>query len=403
MDTSRRDDLREHIEQFVRLVESQFPPLDGVFSRGLIADVEHWSSDYLYHVVSQLSALSLGITDEDRLPIFGHWFDTRLAMKLNPTRSAGEYGTPEPLALLMIALANLHGANEVLDPCCGIGTLLSHAAAEARQVRNHVELFGQEINVKSWALATLRLFLLGHSTSHLALGDTLRKPAFSVNDKLKKFDRVLCDTPLGLQLHGAEASYALWWDTWDRNSSRISGESAFLRFVISSLKEEGRAIVAVSQSLLFRSGDEARLRERLLSMNFLRAVVGLPGKLRHGSSIETALLVLERIHSGKVLFVNATNLRNESRTYALSSSDIEHLYNLIDLDKEEKGISKLISYSSLRGHNASFVPKHYVSLPDPHRESPDALRSKLKELESEHEDVVRQMNQLLDIMQKKAD
>ena len=403
MDTSGREHLKEHVEELAQLVESQFAPLEGVFTGGLIADAEHWPSDYLYHVVFQLAALSLGIADEDRIPVFGYWFDSRLAMKLSPTRAAGEYGTPEPLARLMVTLADLQNATEVLDPCCGIGTLLSHAAAEARRLQGHIKLFGQEIKFRPWALATLRLFLLGHPTSHLALGDTLREPVFSEKGSLKRFDRILCDTPLGLQFHGSEASNALWWDAWDRNPWRLSGEGAFLRYVLSALKEGGRALVAVSQSLLFRSGDEARLRERLLSMNLLKAVVGLPGKLRHGSSIEVALLVIERVHSGRTLFVNATDLKIDSRSQALSAGAIERLHRLIDYDKEEKGVSKLVDYSTLRGQNASFVPKHYVSPPGPQREDPDALRSKLRELESEHEDVVQRMDHLLEEVQKKAD
>jgi type I restriction-modification system DNA methylase subunit len=403
MDTSGREDLREHVERFAQLIESQFAPLDGVFTRGLIADVGHWPSDYLYHVVFQLSALSLGITDEDRIPVFGYWFDSRLTTKLSPTRAAGEYGTQEPLARLMVALANLQNTTEVLDPCCGIGTLLSHAAAEARRAHGNIKLFGQEIQIRPWALATLRLFLLGHPTNHLILGDTLREPAFLDKGSLKRFDRVLCDTPLGLQFHGPEASNALRWETWDRTPWRLSGESAFLRYVLSTLREEGRAIVAVSQSLLFRSGDEARLRERLLSMSLLKAVIGLSGKLRHGGSIEVALLVIERVYSRKALFVNATDLKIDSRSQALSSGAIERLHRLVDLGKEEKGVSKLVDYSTLRGQNASFVPKYYVSPPGPQREDPDALRSKLKELESEQEYVVQKMDQLLEEVQKKAD
>src|SRR5205823_429466 len=95
---------------------------------GLLSNLQHWPSNFLHHVVFQLSTSSITSLVDDRVPAFGKWFDLRLSALLESSAATGQGITPSSLAQLMVALADLHPDLTLFDPACGIGTLLARAA-----------------------------------------------------------------------------------------------------------------------------------------------------------------------------------------------------------------------------------------------------------------------------------
>ncbi|MFD0888454.1 class I SAM-dependent DNA methyltransferase, partial [Streptosporangium algeriense] len=96
--------------------------------------------------------------------------------------------TRDDVAALMHRLA-VHDGGTVLDPACGVGTLLLQAG----------NALGQEINETNALLTAVRLLLRGARTRIVA-GDSLREDGLS--DELA--DAVVCDPPFNERAWGYE-------------------------------------------------------------------------------------------------------------------------------------------------------------------------------------------------------
>ncbi|MDA0635792.1 N-6 DNA methylase, partial [Nonomuraea sp. MCN248] len=100
--------------------------------------------------------------------------------------------TRDDVAELMVTLVG--DARTVLDPACGVGTLLLHAATgDGRR------LLGQELSESSASIAATRLRLRGADAT-ITAGDAMRHDAFAGEPA----DAVVCDPPFNERAWGYE-------------------------------------------------------------------------------------------------------------------------------------------------------------------------------------------------------
>lgn len=172
--------------------------------------------------------------------------------------------TPSWVANLMVTLTGAAGGR-LLDPTCGIGTLLLAARSAGA-----TELSGQEINRTAARLAVSRLLLAGDG-ARLVVADSLRADAFA--DEL--FDTVLCNPPFGDRSWGYDEltsdprwAYGL--------PPRGESELAWVQHCLAHVRPGGQvAILMPAAAASRRSG--RRIRANLLRSGALRAVISLPG------------------------------------------------------------------------------------------------------------------------------
>jgi type I restriction enzyme M protein len=265
----------------------------------------------------------------------------------------------------MVEIADIPDGATVLDPTCGLGTILSCAHEQAVQQDRDIRLFGQELSPLSWAVCALRLFLLDGNECSIQLGDTLRSPAFSDDGRISKFDRVLCDLPIGASIGDAES---IAYDRLDRFIFGFPGrghaENAFIQHVIASMKVDGCAVVLLSHGFLFRGGADERVRAGLIAAGLVRAVVGLPAKLKPGTALETALMVLGKNDSRQTLFIDASQLQAIGRGLGeLSLSTSNAILELLRSPRSKPGISKVVFFEEL-DQDSSLLPRHRVGSPE---------------------------------------
>lgn len=60
------------------------------------------------------------------------------------------------------------------------------------------------------------------------------------------------------------------------------------------LKEEGKAVVTSSNGLTWNGGISKAIRERIVKLGWLEAVISLPANLYSTTSIPTSILVLSK-------------------------------------------------------------------------------------------------------------
>ncbi len=210
---------------------------------------------------------------------------------------SGEFATPPAIAELMSELANPGPRDRVFDPCFGTAELLIrcirrlhhaepfHTAEQWEQVQED-SIFGIEINPQMHLIGLTRVLLAGIARPGLILGDALRRP---IEDNCaQRFDVVVAVPPWGKLSRDDFQAHLFPFGSRSR-------EASFLRLTIESLREGGRAVLAMPEGFCFRGGDEQTFRRWLLKEHRLETVVKLPsGAFMPYTGIQVSLLVLRR-------------------------------------------------------------------------------------------------------------
>ncbi len=85
---------------------------------------------------------------------------------------------------------------------------------------------------------------------------------------------------------------------------------------ISTLKSTGRMAVIMPHGVLFRGGEERKMREWMIRRGYLEAVIGLPPALFYGTGIPASILIINRACAAtrkEVLFINADHEYKEGK------------------------------------------------------------------------------------------
>ena len=199
------------------------------------------------------------------------------------------------------------------DPACGSGGML---IASANLLKAHggrgytLCLYGQEAVADTAGVARMNLFMHNLTQFQVEVGDTLKDPRFKKPDgSVATFDVIVANPP-----------YSLKWKPWTSDPRAIGGVApqssadwAFVQHMIACMDpKKGRVGVVLPHGVLFRGGQEAAIRQRVLDDDLLEAVIGLPANLFYSTSIPTCILVFRAPgtkadeRKDRVLFIDAS-------------------------------------------------------------------------------------------------
>ncbi len=142
----------------------------------------------------------------------------------------------------------------------------------------------------------MNLFLHGAADFQVVRGDTLRSPAFFSGDNLATFDCVIANPPFSLEKWGDEVWSS---DPYGRNFAGMpparSGDYAWVQHMLRSMAPgTGRMAVVLPHGALFRMGAEGKIRQKILGMDLLEAVIGLGPNLFYGTGLAACILVFRQ-------------------------------------------------------------------------------------------------------------
>ncbi|MXX40866.1 MAG: N-6 DNA methylase [Gemmatimonadetes bacterium] len=209
----------------------------------------------------------------------------------------GDYTTPRPVVEMMTDLIDPSPGERIYDPCFGTGGLLSTVASKLREktmrmppkvwteVQQH-SVFGIEISPYGYSIGLARVVLAGIEQPRLELGDALERP-LAKDRSSEGFDCILAVPPWGRRARPeATAQFQV---------SATNIETLFLQHVMASLRPGGRAIIALPDSALFRTGPDQKVRKELLTNYCVEGVVSLPAGAFHPyTGIKTSLVLFRR-------------------------------------------------------------------------------------------------------------
>ena len=284
-------------------------------------------------------------------------------------KKGGEFYTPREVVRLMVGLLQPAPGMSLYDPCCGSGGMLLHSL---RHVRDRwgdqapLELYGQEANGETWAMAKLNMFLHRAPLADLRHGDTLRRPLHLSGGSCKAFDRILTNPPFALNY----SQPLPLPERFPHGFCPEKGKKAdlmFVQHVLASLSEEGRAAIVVPHGVLFRGGAEERIRRGMLQDDLVEAVIGLAPNLFYGTSIPAAVLLL-RAEGGKpagrrgsVLFVDASEEYQPGRAQnRLRAGHVQKILDAAEAYEDRPGFCAVAPLSALSGADLN-IRRHVAS------------------------------------------
>ena len=139
-------------------------------------------NDKLVKLLDAIGDLEFGNYQDADIDTFGDAYEYLMTMYASSAgKSGGEFFTPQDVSELIarITVLGKKRVSRVYDPACGSGSLLLKFAKVLGRENVDEGFFGQEINLTTYNLCRINMFLHGINFSkfNIALGDTLTSPA----------------------------------------------------------------------------------------------------------------------------------------------------------------------------------------------------------------------------------
>ncbi|MDM4221241.1 class I SAM-dependent DNA methyltransferase [Klebsiella pasteurii] len=368
----KTENVGESIDEAFAEIERQNPSLEKVLTAIQFGDKDKLSNELLMRLLRHFNRHKLGNKNLYKADLLGDAYEYLIGMFADDAgKKGGEFYTPHGVVELIVKLIDPKPGHEIYDPTCGCGGMLVEAANYIRDTypddgivmgKPNCKLYGQEKNLGTWAIAKLNMFL-HNLDGDIRRGDTLVNPQhLDSNNGVMPFDRVIANPPF---------SSKEWWEPLELNKEtkvdkngkeieiapkyatelkdpfgrfglgvapRTKADLAFVQHMITSTREDGRIGVVVPHGVLFREGEEGKIRQGLLvgkddfKGDLIEAVIGLPPSLFFNTGISAAIILINKAKPAalkdKVIFIDA-------------SSDYEDGKNMNYL--REKDIKKIVS------------------------------------------------------------
>ncbi|HQJ11727.1 MAG TPA: class I SAM-dependent DNA methyltransferase [Anaerolineae bacterium] len=386
--------LGEALTDAVRAVSRENPKLAGVIDvvdfNATQAGQRIVGDDRLRELVQVLGQHRLGLRDVEP-DILGRAYEYLLRKFAEGSgQSAGEFYTPRQVGVLMAHLLDPQPGMTAYDPTCGSGGLL--IKLHLRLLETHgvqqngrrvlppqvapLRVFGQEILPSTFAMARMNAFI-HDMEAEIALGDTMRRPAFTNDDgSLRRFDLVSAN-PMWNQDVPTDVYANDPYGRFERGAPPASSADwGWVQHMAASLAPGGRMAVVLDTGAVSRgSGNQGSNRERDIRRRFveddlIEAVILLPENLFYNTTAPGIIMVLRkgapgggpRPHAGEILLINASRLFVKGRPK--NELTDEHVAGIAALYHEwrmEEGLAAVITTAEAARNDYNLSPSRYVT------------------------------------------
>ncbi|MCL4559878.1 MAG: type I restriction-modification system subunit M [Chloroflexi bacterium] len=346
--------------------------LMGIFGDAAWTNKERLPDSLLRDLIDHFSRLRIRNVDVDS-DVMGQAYEYLIKKFADATnKKAGEFYTPRSVVRLMVDILDPQPGETIYDPACGTGGMLLGAVQHVMEKHGSIKrlfgrLYGQEKNLTTSSIARMNLFLHGVDDFQILRGDTLRQPLFFDGDHLMTFDCVIANPPFSLEKWGEE----IWRnDPYGRCFAGLppsgSGDYAWVQHMLKSLRpRSGRMAVVLPHGTLFRGGAEGKIRQTILEMDLLEAVIGLAPNLFYGATLAAAILVFRKQKSPerrqKVLMIDGSKLFHKGRNQ--NTLDAEHagqILQRVQAYQDVPGFARVVSLEEISQNDYNLNIPRYI-------------------------------------------
>jgi len=147
---------------------------------------------------------------------------------------------------------------------------------------------------------------------------------------------------------------------------KSKSDLAFTMHMLAWLSTEGTAAIVEFPGVLYRSGDEQKIRKYLVDNNYVDTVIQLPQNLFFGVGIATCIIVLKKSKKeNKTLFIDASQLFvHEGNKNKLSPDNINAIVVEYADRKVVKHFSALVDNATIAENGYNLSVSSYVEAED---------------------------------------
>ena len=315
MEQAKQDDISIKIDTALYTIEKNNKALAGAlpnnyFSR-LNMDVSKLSSllDTINNIDTQKDE------SEDIVGRIYEYFLAKFALKEG--KGKGEFYTPKSIVNLIAALIEPY-KGKIYDPCCGSGGMFVQSL---KFIENHqgdkkdVSIYGQEYTSTTYKLAKMNLAIRGISANLGAVAaDTFGRDQ---HPDLKA-DYIMANPPFNQKDWRAanELTDDPRWKGYDVPSTSNANYGWILNMV-SKLSEHGVAGFVLANGALSGSGDEYKIRKKLIENKLVEAIIILPQNMFYTTNISVTLWIINKNKK-----VQTRRIGDEKRNYRDRSDEV---------------------------------------------------------------------------------
>ena len=358
---------------FDKLTNANSPKLDKIFDDLDFANKDKFPNETLQRLINHFSQHNFGdnYISSDLLGDAYEYLIEQFAADAG--KKGGEFYTPREVERVIINILKPHEKNHIYDMAVGSGGFLLEAyhnlknEAGEKNARS-LYLYGQEINIGTYAIAKINMFLHGLDSADIQRGDTLADPKFLNPDgSLKTFDICVANPPYSIK----EWEYEIFkHDKYGRVAGyemppAKKADYAFVLHMVKSMNENGLAGIVLPHGVLFRGGAEGRIRENLIKNDLIEAIIALPAKLFYGTGIPAAIVIFNKnkpeAHKDKILIIDAEQDFEEGKNQnRLRKKDIEKVVSAFEGYRDIEKFARVVDIKELEENEFNLNVRRYV-------------------------------------------
>ena len=295
----------------------------------------------------------------------------------NAGKKAGEFYTPHEVSLLMSEIVADHLKDrekiEIYDPTSGSGSLLiniGHSVAKRMGSKDNIKYYAQELKENTYNLTRMNLVMRGILPSNICTrnGDTLEEdwPYFDDADPTRTYEPLYVDAVV------SNPPYSQAWDPTDKDSDpryqryglapKTKADYAFLLHDLYHIKPDGIMTIVLPHGVLFRGGEEEKIRTNLIENNNIDAIIGLPANIFFGTGIPTIIMVLkQRRPNTDVLIIDASKgFVKAGKNNKLRACDIKKIVDTVVARTDVPKYARKVSRDEIRANGYNLNIPRYV-------------------------------------------
>lgn len=299
----------------------------------------------------------------------------------NAGKKAGEFYTPHEVAILMSEIVANHLKDndkiKIYDPTSGSGSLLiniGRSVAKHISNKDNIMYYAQELKENTYNLTRMNLVMRNiiPDNIHTRNADTLEEdwPYFDDADPERTY------SPLYLDAVVSNPPYSQNWDSSNKEfdpryerfglAPKGKADYAFLLHDLYHVKPDGIMTIVLPHGVLFRGGEEGKIRERLIEQNHIDAIIGLPANIFFGTGIPTIIMVLrQKRKNTDVLIVDASKgFIKEGKNNRLRACDIKKITDAVINRSDVAKFSRKVERQEIRDNEYNLNIPRYVDSSD---------------------------------------
>ncbi len=388
-------------EIFDKLTNANTPKLDKIFDDLDFANKDKFPNETLQKLINHFSQHNFGDTyiSSDLLGDAYEYLIEQFAADAG--KKGGEFYTPREVERVIMNILKPHAKDHIYDMAVGSGGFLLEAYhylknKEGEKKARSLYLYGQEINISTYAIAKINMFLHGLDSADIQRGDTLADPKFlNIDGSLKTFDICCVNFPYSIKEYPYEAFKTDKYGRIDGYDTppKKNADYAFMLHLVKSMNENGKAGVVVPHGVLFRGGSEARIREQMIKNDLIEAIIALPAKLFYGTGIPAAVMIFNKNkpenRKDKILIIDAEQDYEEGKNQnRLRKKDIDNIVSAFENYQDIDKYARIVDIKELEENEFNLNVRRYIENSE-EEEIVDvkAVWAEIKELEKQRDSI----------------